>query len=43
MKWTSEKQALGKVGEATWVFLLSAIVYIGGIILIGYVIQWLTG
>ncbi len=36
------KQALRIVLEAAWCFLMTAIVLIGGFVVIGYFIQWLT-
>jgi len=36
-------RALKKLIEASWVFLLAAVVYLGGMIFIGYCIEWWTG
>ena len=36
-----EKRALGKLAEASWVFLMAFVVIVGGFVAIGYFIQWL--
>ncbi len=42
MNWPRERQALHTALEAAWVFVLTAVVFLGGIVLLCYFVDWLT-
>ncbi len=43
MNWKHERQALRIALDAAWVFVLTSVVSLGGIVLLCYFVDWLAG